>query len=148
MPQFGRPDATTTNDGLFTDQGGGSVNLHLVVDEVTADDADFIRSVATPTSDTIVFSLSDVTDPVSSTGHIIRMRTSTDLAAQEAIDFTQELRQGYVSEASQGTLIASQQRLGVTSATWTTSAYTLSGAEADAITNYADLFIRFIVNKP
>jgi len=148
MPQFERPDATTDNTGLFTDQGGGSVNLHLVVDEVVADDADFIRSVVSPATTPITFRLSDAVDPVSSTGHIIRMRTSTDLDNQESLDFVQQLRQGYVSEASQGTLIASQTRSAVTSTTWTTSTYTLSGAEADAITNYADLFIRFTVNRP
>jgi hypothetical protein len=32
--------------------------------------------------------------------------------------------------------------------TWTTTTYNLSGAEADAITNYADLFLRFVANKP
>lgn len=75
-------------------------------------------------------------------------RRSTDLAAQEVLDFTQQLRQGYVSEASLGTLIASQSRLGVSSTTWTTSAYTLSAAEADAITDYTALFFRFLINRP
>lgn len=78
----------------------------------------------------------------------MRMRTSTDLASQESIDFTQQLRQGYVSEASLGTLIASQSRNGVTSTTWTTSTYTLTAVEADSITNYGSLYFRFIVNRP
>lgn len=120
----------------------------MTIDEVTASDADYIRSPAAPVNEACAFSLSDVTDPAASTGHIIRMRTATDLAAQQSIDFTQQLRQGYVSEASQGTLIASQSRLGVTSTTFTDSAYTLSGAEADAITDYNALFLRFNVNKP
>lgn len=76
------------------------------------------------------------------------MRTSTDLDAQEVLDFTQQLRQGYVSEASQGTLIAAQTRAGVSSTTFTTSTYTLSAAEADAITAYGSLFFRFLVNRP
>lgn len=148
MPQFARPDNDFNNPGLFTDQGGGSVDIFLTIDEVTPDDADFIRSPTSPASAVYVARLSDVTDPVSSTGHIIRMRTSTDLAAQEVLDFTQQLRMTYVSEASQGTLIASQARNGVSSTTWTTSAYTLSAAEADAITDYTALFFRFVVNKP
>ena len=147
MPQFARPNATTTL-GSYTDQAGGVTNIHLTIDEVTADDADYIRSPASPINEAYVCSLSSVTDPVSSTGHIIRMRTSVDLASQESLDFTQQLRQGYVSEASQGTLIASQSRTAVTSTTWTTSAYTLTGAEADAITNYASLFFRFNINRP
>mgnify|MGYP001617717544 FL=1 len=147
MPQFGRPDGTTTL-GTYTDQGGGVTNIHLTIDEVVADDADYIRSVASPINEAYVCSLSNVTDPVSSTGHIIRMRTAVDLAAQESLDFTHQLRMTYVSEASQGTLIASQTRLGVTSTTWTTSAYTLSAAEADAITDYNALYFRFLVNRP
>lgn len=148
MPQFGRPSADTNNPGSFTDQGGGSVNIYLTIDEVTADDADFIRSPTSPASAVYVTALTSVTDPVSSTGHIMRMRTNTDLGAQESIDFTHQLRQGYVNEATQGTLIASQTRLGVNSTTWTTSTYTLTAVEADAITNYASLFFRFLVNRP
>lgn len=147
MPQFARPDATTVI-GNYTDQGGGTVNIHLTIDEAVASDADYIRSPAAPINEACAFSLSDVTDPASSAGHIMRMRTATDLAAQQAIDFTQQLRQGYVSEASQGTLIASQSRTAVTSTTFTDSAYTLSAAEADAITDYNGLFFRFNVNKP
>ena len=148
MPQFGRPSADTNNPDAYTDQAGGSVNLYATIDEATEDDADFIRTVASPSSDVYVTKLSNVTDPVSSTGHIMRMATSVDLASQEAIDFTQQLRQGYVNEGSPGTLIASQTRSGVTSTAWTVSAYTLSAAEADAITDYTSLYYRFLINKP
>ena len=148
MPQFARPDTDADNTGAFTDQAGGSANIYTTIDESAASDADYIRSPTSPASAVYTARLSDVTDPVSSSGHTMRMRTSTDLAAQESIDFTQQLRQTYVSEASQGTLIASQARTGVTSTTWTDSTYTLSGAEADAITDYTALFFRFIVNKP
>lgn len=76
------------------------------------------------------------------------MRTSCDQDAQETLDFTQQLRMSYTNEGAQGTLIASQSRTGVSSTTWTTSSYTLSGGEADAITDYTALFFRFIINKP
>lgn len=147
MPQFARPDADL-HVGNFTDQAGGTTSLFATIDEAAADDADYIRSPTSPVNEPYACGLSDVTDPASSSGHIIRMRTSTDLDAQESLDFTQELRQGYASEASQGTLIASQSRNGVTSTTWTTSSYTLSAAEADAITDYTDLQFRFLVNRP
>lgn len=148
MPQFARPDATTTL-GNYTDHAGGVTNIHLTIDEVSADDADFIRSPISPANEVYVCSLSDVTDPVSSSGHIMRMRTSTDQASGgETLDFTQQLRQGYTNEGAQGTLIASQSRTGVSNSTWTTSAYTLSAVEADAITDYTALFYRFLVNKP
>lgn len=147
MAQFARPDQDTTI-GNFTDQVGGTTNIFSSIDETSANDTDYIRSPASPSNQVYVCRLSDVADPVSSTGHIMRMRTSCDQDAQETLDFTQQLRQGYTNEGSQGTLIASQSRTGVNSTTWTTSAYTLSGAEADAITDYTALFFRFIVNKP
>lgn len=147
MAQFARPNLTTTLLN-YTDQGGGIVNIHLAIDEVSADDADYIRSPTSPANEVYVCTLSSVTDPALSTGHIMRMRTAVDVGSQESLDFTQQLRQGYISEASQGTLIASQSRTGVTSTTWTTSTYTLSAAEADAITNYASLFFRLTSNKP
>lgn len=139
----------TNNVDAYTDQAGGSVSLFATIDEVTASDADFIRTVVSPTSDVIVFRLSDVTDPVSSTGHIMRLRSATDVATGgETIDFTLQLRQGYVSEVSQGTLIATLTRTGVTGNTWTTTTYTLSAAEADAITDYTALFYRVLINRP
>jgi hypothetical protein len=148
MAQFARPDNDFNNPGSFTDQGGGAVDIYTRIDEVALDDADYIRSPTSPSSAVYVARLSDVTDPASSSNHIMRMRTATDLDAQEVLDFTQQLRQTYVNEAGQGTLIASQSRNTVSSITWTTSAYTLSGAEADAITDYTALFYRFVVNRP
>lgn len=147
MPQFSRPDADTTL-GNYSDQAGGTTNIFQSIDEASADDGDFIRTPTSPVNEVYVCRLSDVSDPISSSGHIMRMRTSTDLDAQEVLDFTQQLRQGYTNEGAQGTLIATQSRNGVASTTWTTSAHTLSGAEADAITNYNDLFFRFVVNRP
>lgn len=147
MSQFARPNADTTL-GNYTDDGGGTTNIFQTIDEASANDADFIQSPQTPINEVYVCALSAITDPESSTGHIMRMRTSTDQDAQETLDFTQELRQGYTGEGAQGTLIASQSRNGVSSTTWTDSAYTLSGAEADAITDYSDLFFRFSINTP
>ena len=146
MPQFARPDNDFNNPGSFLDQGGGGVNIYLAIDEVSADDADYIKSPTSPTNAVYVARLSDVVDPVSSSGHIMRMRTSTDLDAQEVISFIQQLRESYVNEGAQGTLIATQTRAAVSSTTWTTSTYTLSGAEADAITDYTALFFRFDVD--
>lgn len=144
MVQFARP-SSDAHIGNFTDDAGGTTNIFQAIDEATANDADFIQSPASPSSEVYACGLSSITDPVSSSGHAMRMRTRADQDGQESIDFTQEMRQGYVSEASQGTLIASQSRNGVMSTTWTTTVYNLSAAEADAITDYADLFFRFII---
>jgi len=75
----------------------------------------------------------------------MRMRTAASLDNQQSITITQQLRQGYVSESNQGTLIASQTRSNITSTTWTTSQYTLTAAEVGAITDYSNLYFRFIV---
>jgi len=148
VAQFARPDADTYNGDGWTEDDGTSVDMFLEVDEAVADDADFVRSPVTPTNDVVVFGLTNVTDPALSTGHILRVRNSADQDAQETIDFLFELRMTYVNEGSQGTLIASVTRNGVTSTTWTTTSYTLSGAEADAITNYTALYVRIRANKP
>jgi hypothetical protein len=149
MAQFCRPDTDTNNVDAYTDQGGGSTTLYTTIDETSASDADYVRTVTSPSSDVIVFRLSDVTDPALSTGHIMRFRCSTDVASGgETLDFTLQLRQGYTNEGSQGTLIATKAQTGVSGTTWVDVTYTLSGAEADAITDYTALFYRLLINKP
>lgn len=144
MPQFARPSADTNNPGNWTTHTGGTTNLYLTIDEATADDTDYIQSPASPSNAVYVTKLSNVVNPQSTSGHIMRMRTSASLDNQQSITITQELRQGYTSEASPGTLIASQQRSGITSTSWVTSQYTLSAAEAGSITDYSALYYRFI----
>jgi hypothetical protein len=147
MTQFARPDADQLI-GNFSDEGGGTTDIFQSIDELSPNDTDYIRSPASPVNEVYVCRLSDVTDPVSSSSHVMRMRTATDLDAQEVLDFTQQLRQGYTNEGSQGTLIVTQTRASVSSTSFTTSEYTLSAGEADAITDYTDLFFRFLANRP
>jgi hypothetical protein len=146
MAQFGRPSTDTTNES-YTDQAGGSTNIYTTIDEVTADDADYVRSALAPTSDVYVTKFTSVEDPVSSVNHTVRYRYKKDSAGGAQINLTVELRQGYVSEVSQGTLIATCGSHSNITETWTQNAYTLSGAEADSITNYADLYLRCVSNQ-
>ena len=146
MAQFGRPSIDQNNPGTYTDQAGGSTNIYLTIDEAVLDDADYVRSPLTPSSSVYVTKLSSITDPVSSTGHVLRARYAKDVAAGAQINMTVELRQGYVSEVTQGTLIATRTYTNITNA-FTTDAYTLLGAEADAITNYADLYVRVVATQ-
>lgn len=148
MAQFARPDADTFNGHGWTEDDGDTTNMFQEVDESSPSDTDFVRSPATPTADVVVFRLSDVVDPVSSSNHVMRVRYSADQDSQETIDFTFQLRQGYVDEGTQGTLIVAKAVNGITSTAWVTDSTTLSGAEADAITDYTDLFIRIVANKP
>lgn len=143
MAQFARPDADLVI-GSWTEDDGTTDALFGEIDEATRDDADFDKSEdLTSAGNTSAFavSLSDITDPVSSSGHVIRVALRKQGTAQ--MDATVELRQGYVNESTLGTLIAT-----LTQANLTTSfaeyTHTLSGAEADAITDYTDLQLRFV----
>lgn len=147
MPQFARPDADTTL-GTYTNDVGGAVNIFQAIDETVASDADFIRSVADPVNEIYVARLSDVSDPLSSTNHILRVRAGTDQAVGGSqIDMIVQLRQGYVNEGTPGTLIATLTQANISQGSFTTYTLNLSGIEADAITNYNDLFLRVSMNR-
>ena len=145
MPSFGRPSTDTTLDNWQEDDGT-TVAIWDQIDEATADDVDFIRTVLTPTSDVYVTKLTTLVDPLSSTGHVLRYRYGKDAAGGEQIDLIVQLRQGYVSEVSQGTLIRGDTYTNIGVA-WIAAAITLSAAEADAITDYTNLYLRFVGNK-
>lgn len=147
MPQFGRPSTDTTRDNWEEDDGT-TTSIWDQIDESAADDADFIRTVLTPTNDVYVTRLTAVSDPLSSTGHVVRYRYRKDSAGGDQIDLVVQLRQGYVSEGTPGTLIASATHTNIDGSAWTAGSITLSGAEADSITNYGDLYLRFVGNKP
>lgn len=145
MAQFGRPSTDTTREGWEEDDGT-TASIFDQIDEAVADDADYIRSALVPTTDAYVTKLTAVTDPLQSTGHIVRYRYGKDAAAGAQINIVVELRQGYVSEASLGTLIHAETHTNV-GLYPIAGSFTLSGAEADSITNYADLFLRITANQ-
>ena len=147
MPQYARPSADTVRDNWF-DQADGIVNLYTRIDESIFDDADYIKTQATPSADVFVTKLTTVEDPISSINHTIRYRYGKDVVGGDSIDLTIQLRQGYVNEGAPGTLIATIATLTNIADGWNAGTYTLTAGEADAITNYADLFIRFVGNRP
>jgi hypothetical protein len=145
MAQFGRPSTDTTRDNWEEDDGT-TTNIFDQIDEASFDDADFIRTGLAPTSDVYVTKLTTLEDPVSSTGHIVRYRYKKDAASGAQIDLTVQLRQGYTNEGSPGTQIAQWVHTNI-SDTITAAAQTLSGGEADSITDYANLYLRFLANQ-
>lgn len=147
MAQFARPSADTTRDNWEEDDGT-TTDIWDQIDEVSADDADYIRTVLTPTNDVYVCKLSNVEDPLSSINHTVRYRYGKDTTGGDQIDLTIQLRQGYVSEGTPGTLIATVATLTNIASGWTAGSYNLSGAEADAITDYTSLYLRFVANRP
>lgn len=125
MAQFGRPDSDVTK-GAWTASTGS--DLYAMLDEVSADAADYII-LTNQTSNTCEVGLSNVTDPVSSSNHIVRVRGRR----VGTVTLTAYLYQGTTQ------ICTFSITLGTTDAT---TEYTLSGAEADAITDYTDLRIR------
>lgn len=147
MPQFARPSTDTTRDNWLT-AADGTANIFQEIDESSANDTDYIKTQLTPTSDVYVTKLTSVADPLSSANHVVRYRYRKESTGGEQIDLTVQLRQGYTNEGAQGTLIATAgTHVDIPGGAWTAGSYTLSGGEADAITNYGDLFLRFVGNK-
>lgn len=147
MPQFGRPSTDTYNGDGWLEDDNTATSIFSEIDESVSDDADYIKSVVAPTSDAYVTKLTTLEDPLSSTGHIVRYRYRKNAAGGAAVDLTVQLRQGYVNEGTPGTLIKQWVHTDI-SDTFSTAAQTLSGGEADSITDYANLYLRFVANQP
>lgn len=125
MTQYARPDADITTQWTTTP-------LWSKIDEVSADDADFIQD--STSGHVAEVSLSNVSDPGVSSGHVVRYRKRTGTSP----NVTLALYQG-------ATLIASTTDT-TTAGSFGDASFTLSGAEADAITDYTDLRLRFTNN--
>jgi hypothetical protein len=146
MAQFGRPSTDTTRESWEEDDGT-TTDIFDQIDESSFDDADYVRSALAPTNDVYVTKLTTLEDPVSSSNHVVRYRYRKDAAGGAQIDLTVQLRQGYTNEGSPGTLIATAGTHTNISDTITAGSYTLSGGEADSITDYTDLYLRFVANQ-
>ncbi len=142
MAQFARPSSDIVTSPWTT------TPLWSDIDDGASPDGTVILSDSSPDStEPFAVELSDVTDPSSSTGHIIRCHWAKNSNGGGAHRGQAELRQGYVSEGSQGTLIATLTGAAIDTTTLTTQTYTLSAAEADNITDYSDLQLRVWAEK-
>lgn len=133
MAQFARPDAdqaagSWTTTPLWSKVDEGSDGGDTIASEVVS------NSVATTLAD---LRLSDVTDPVSSADHIIRARWASS-STRDITPFC-EL---WLGTPGSGTLIATLAPAVLGDATEITDTYTLTGTEADNITDYTDLYLR------
>lgn len=138
-PQKARPSADVT-DGNWLNEAASNTNLYASIDEAdTAVDTDYIQSGANPSSDLVEVSLGSISDPVSSSGHILRYRTRLDtvVTGSGAMSLVTELRQG---TSALSTPVS--DTIAPASTTETTNTVTLSGAQADAITDYTTLRLR------
>lgn len=125
MAQTARPDSDITTDWT-------TAPLWSKIDEAVADDADFITD--STSGHVAEVTLTDVTDPNSSSNHIVywRHRSGTNPNVTIAL--------------YQGTTLIASTVASTTVAAFTDINFTLSGAEADAITDYSDLRLRFTNN--
>jgi len=130
--QFARPASDFTL-GTWTDNGLGTTDIFLAIDEVSASDADFVLN-NNNTNDTYETGLSGISEPDAGTV-TIRYRYSKSAAGGNARDIQLFLYEG-VTLISSGTL-----HTGITE-TWTAGTWDLSGAEVSSITNWGDLRLR------
>ena len=135
MAQLVYPTSDVTNQ--WASGGFGDID-----EGGTPDDGDFANS-SDAGDETLEVHIGDPTDPASSSGHIVHWRhvliDGGVLAgsAGSGADITVSLVQGTTVIAGSG-LLALDAVLA-----WTDASFTLSGAEADSITDYPDLRIRF-----
>jgi hypothetical protein len=142
MAQFLRPD-NDDSIGAWTDEAAGTTDIYLGIDEEVAEDTELVRSEADPSTSIYILGLSSVTDPESSSDHVVRYRYQKGESGggqPGAIDIIVTLREGTTTRAS-------QTHSGI-AAGFVDGTFTLSGAEADAITDYSDLNLHISGNKP
>lgn len=132
------PVSDQTNPGAWVDQGSGTTNLFSVINEITADDLGFVQSPVDPANAAVEFKLASLGDPNLSGGHSVSYRYQKDVAAGKTIDLTVELRQGAVVKATQTVVNIGNG--------WVTGVLQLTTTQADSITDYSDLRIRFNAN--
>jgi len=129
--QFGRPSADVST-GSYT-----PTPLWQQLDEATADDDTTVVDSANNPGETdgtgFEVALGSIPDPQSSSGHAVRVRARRNGGAR-TITLNWRLYQGT-------TAVISAKSLTLTDS-YQTSTYTLSGAEADAISDYSDLRVR------
>jgi len=135
--QFSRPASDHDTDSWTITPLWSKVD-----DPTSSTDGSEIGSVNNPNDDTtddVIFTSTTITDPVSSTGHILRAVWHKNASGGRQMDMRLRLYQG--DPNASGTLIATLTATDV-GFTDQTDAYTLSGAEADNITDYSDLYLR------
>lgn len=133
MTQFARPSSDTTVGDWTT------APLWSKIDDTANDataDSDFISSPTNPNGTVTTIKLSSITDPQSSTGHVMRWRYSQDSAGGTAVTIAVELWQTGGAAAIAATTVTT------TGTAWTVGTLTLSTAQADSITDYTALELR------
>ena len=133
VSQYARPNASTAVDPMAIGIVGGAT-YHEVVDETSANDADYFYSLTATSGFDVTLGLSDLTDPQASAGHVLKARFAKLTTASATA----------VAYLYQGTTMIAAMSSATLTTTPTTYSYTLSATEANAITDYTDLSIRVV----
>jgi hypothetical protein len=137
-PQTANPTSDITTTGWTP--SSGSTLYEMLDDGASTNDSDYIDSPASPTTASPAeVKFGTVTDPLLSTDHKVRYRFGKDTTGGSQIDGRAYLYQGATLITDFG-LKTNVDGL-------TTYTETLSGTDADAITDYSDLRIRFTANQ-
>lgn len=139
MAQFARPSADTVRTG-WTEDDGTTDTLWEEINESSASDSDFIKTPTPPGSNEYETLLTSVTDPLSSSGHVMRWRRRKQPASGSAdINLTVRLMEGTTQIVSRAD--------NTIPGSFTDTSYTLSAGEADSITDYANLRLEFVATQ-
>jgi hypothetical protein len=139
-----RPDSDVT-DGAFTKSTGGNTDMYQMIDEVTADDSDYITT-ADGVDTTCEFGLGNPTNtPAAGDGVVVRYRYAfADTGGSSSIiTLSVALYEGATQRA--GTLYLTG--FAPSSFLFTDGYFTLTDAEIGSITDWTNLRIRFGVNN-
>lgn len=135
-PQFARPATLVSNPGGWVAMAG--TQLWDMLDESAADDASSMTATSGGPSgspgNTFTVGLAPVTDPHSSTGHVIHLRGRKPQAGKRV--------EGAVELMDGNRVIATLSIADLAAVNWTDYSYSLSPAEADAISGYGGLSLR------
>lgn len=136
--QILRPTAVFSNAGGWDGNDGGA-NLHLYVDEFSADDADFIRgptdALGVVHQAKVRLPTSGVLKPSVTHSHVLSYRYQKDAAGGQTTAIAVEVQNGDES------IVANATHANV-SENWTAGTLTLSAAQAANITDYNDLLVQ------
>jgi len=129
LPTLVHPFEVVSNPDLWEDTTWGDGDRDLINElNTNDDDASAIKSPnGSSGTSTVIFKVQPMVDPLSSTGHKLRIRSRANLSII-AMDLF--LKQGSATIVSVGDLVVNG---------YITNEVTLSGAEADSITDYSDL---------
>lgn len=126
MAQYAYPTSDVDNSGAWT-----TAPLYAKIDEEPYDDGDYVTSPKTASSKSFTVGLGGtITDPASSTGHIFRVRARSSGSGTMQV----ELLEGSTVRATLSTFSLTTS--------FAEYSYTLTGTEADSITDYTALRIR------